>query len=73
MPKPVQITYAKKSDCSACDWRQEDDGQWGTDCSETFAFREGGPKENGYEWCPYCGKKLEATPYINDERTCADD
>jgi hypothetical protein len=50
-------------DCSVCDWQQEEDGQWETDCSETFEFNEGGPKENGFEWCPYCGKKLTATPY----------
>ncbi len=64
------------ANCSVCDWQQEEEGQWETDCDETFEFQEGGPLDNGFEWCPYCGKKLVETIYSEPQNAsdvpCAD-
>lgn len=45
-------------DCTTCEWLEDEDGLWVTDCNEDFQFTSHGPSENGFEWCPYCGKKL---------------
>ena len=29
-------------------------------CGEAFTFIEGTPKENLYNYCPYCGARMEA-------------
>lgn len=30
-----------------------------TNCKESACMYEGTPKENGYEFCPFCGAKME--------------
>ena len=60
------------ANCSVCDWQQEEEGQWETDCDETFEFQEGGPLDNGFEWCPYCGKKLVETIYSEPQNAPGD-
>jgi hypothetical protein len=42
-----------------CLWQEDDDGNWETGCQEMFIFIEGGVKENGMIYCPYCGKKIK--------------
>jgi len=49
-----------------CDWQQEEDGQWETDCRKIFEFTVGGPSDNGFKFCPYCGKLLTWTPFLPD-------
>ena len=46
-----------------CEWSQEDpsgdfDDTWQTGCGNLFSFTEGGPSDNNFEFCCYCGKKL---------------
>ena len=43
-----------------CEWQQNEYGAWETGCHELFEFNEGGPSENGFVYCPYCGGELEA-------------
>lgn len=45
---------------NTCKWHSDDDGYWNTGCHEKFVFIDGGPKENGFKFCPYCGNKLRA-------------
>ena len=46
-----------------CDWHQDSDGLWWTDCGNVFEFNEDGPWMNGLKFCGYCGKKLVEVPY----------
>jgi len=32
---------------------------WETGCGETFCFTDGKPLENGFDFCPYCGERIE--------------
>ena len=44
-----------------CNWQYyTDDGEpyYETDCYNVHLFSEGTPKENGYKFCPYCGKRI---------------
>jgi hypothetical protein len=42
-----------------CDWAENQDGAYETSCGETFEFTDGGPKENKFKHCPYCGRRME--------------
>lgn len=39
------------------------DDFWDTSCGEAFTFAEGDPKDNRFNYCPYCGKRIE----VNNE------
>jgi hypothetical protein len=38
------------------EWNE--DSYWSTSCGQKFVMIEGTPKENGYNFCPSCGKPL---------------
>ena len=46
-----------------CTWTQnddEDDSYWAAACCDhLFVFNDGGPVENGFRCCPYCGLELK--------------
>jgi hypothetical protein len=42
-----------------CTWTEDSDGNWETDCGETFILNDGTPKENHMKFCCYCGKPLK--------------
>lgn len=35
------------------------DDFWDTECGNKHQFTFGGPEENDYDFCPYCGGRLE--------------
>jgi hypothetical protein len=44
-----------------CEWLlSADEDAWRTDCGEMFQFAEGGPQENGFKFCCYCGQPLRS-------------
>lgn len=59
----VRAECAAKVDAEPCDWLQDSDGLWRTDCGNLFEFNAGGPFENDMKFCGYCGKKLVEVPY----------
>ena len=44
-----------------CEWKLEDEeaNLYLTGCQQRQLILEGTPKENGYRYCPYCGKKIK--------------
>ena len=52
---------------TTCDWSDDEDGNWSTDCGQMFWFDTGGPKENGFRFCPYCGASLRAETQEEEE------
>ena len=51
-----------------CAWTEDGDEwdsiKWDTDCGEAFVFLEGAPIDNNIRFCCYCGKLIEARPYV---------
>ena len=44
-----------------CEWKYNDaEYYWESSCENLHIFMADGPKENKYEYCPYCGKKIKA-------------
>ncbi|MFA6242681.1 MAG: hypothetical protein WC655_17210 [Candidatus Hydrogenedentales bacterium] len=43
-----------------CFWTRADDDtdMWETRCKQAFQFNDGTPKQNGFKFCPYCGRKI---------------
>lgn len=43
-----------------CKWKQanEDFTDYESECDNLFTFFDGGPKDNHFIYCPYCGKKI---------------
>jgi len=41
-----------------CTWTESEDEPIETDCGNAFEFTEGGIKENGFVYCPYCGGEI---------------
>ena len=41
-----------------CTWTENEDGVYETNCDNMFVFNDGGPVENGFRYCPYCGREL---------------
>ena len=46
-----------------CEWTEDDDGIWTTSCHTMHTFFDGGPAENFYKYCPYCGKFITVQKY----------
>lgn len=43
---------------SVCKWRDMQE-YWETGCDNAFSFETEGPEENGFKFCPYCGKTIK--------------
>jgi hypothetical protein len=45
---------------AACVWKYDDlDDYYSTACGEASCFTDGGPVENSFKFCPYCGQTIE--------------
>lgn len=53
--------YANKADAQKCEWKLEDSESnlYVTECENRQLIFEGTPEENGYKYCPYCGRKIK--------------
>jgi len=50
-----------------CTWKYDGRDCWETECDHLFHFIAGGPKEDGFDFCPYCGSSIVAsTSYYSD-------
>ena len=54
-------------DRTRCTWEEDTDGNYWTECNQGSVFEDGGPEENGYKFCPYCGLALIVTAWVDDE------
>jgi hypothetical protein len=45
-----------------CTWTPAEEGypeEYESGCGERHWFNNGGPEENNFEYCPFCGKELK--------------
>jgi hypothetical protein len=53
---------------AVCDWTQNGDGYHKTGCNKDFLFTEDGVEENGFCFCPFCGKAIFEIKYKEEEK-----
>lgn len=41
-----------------CQWSAEEEGVYSTACDNAFFFDTGDIGENGFKFCPYCGRPI---------------
>ena len=60
--KAIEIVKQGGVSDDVCEWRlcDEEANVYDTSCRNPHILIEGTPKENNYEYCPYCGKKIKA-------------
>ena len=53
--------YEENKTDDVCEWRlcDEEANVYDTICRNPHILIKGTPKENNYEYCPYCGKKIK--------------
>ena len=59
--KAIEIVKHGGVSDDVCKWRlcDEEENVYDTSCRNPHILIEGTPKENNYEYCPYCGKKIK--------------
>lgn len=50
-----------------CKWKEDIDGLWWTGCGGLFEVIGYTPKENGMDFCCYCGRTLDQIEYEEGE------
>ena len=52
---------------TVCVWNEDapDWSMWETTCGNAFTFNDGGPTDNDFKFCPYCGNPIESSPYVD--------
>ena len=57
------------SPLQSCLWTEDcSDWQPGCDTAGAFQFNNDGPEENGFRFCPYCGRPLVAIPADDEDK-----
>lgn len=59
VPRSGRLTKKRiKKKEPRCEWKDDEDGNWHTQCKNSFSFEDGVPSANGMKFCCYCGKIL---------------
>ena len=58
--KAIEIVKQGGVDDDVCEWKYNDSEYYfESSCEHLHIFMSDGPKENEYDFCPYCGKKIK--------------
>lgn len=52
-----------------CNWKADrpfDEQIYETDCGKAFVFIDGGPAQNDYFYCPFCGQEINDVTEIGE-------
>ncbi len=58
---------AKAAEQEGCEWAEDSDGIWHTDCGNAFTYDSGTPEENSTKFCQYCGATCAFTHYRDED------
>ena len=59
-PRTVRVKrLTPKLRRARCDWVEDIDSNWETECGELYTIIEGDPEENRMAYCCYCGGLLK--------------
>jgi hypothetical protein len=68
----LRAALASRPARETCDWKYDgrEDDYWTTSCGLDWCLEAGMPKENGYKFCPHCGKPIN---FIEPEHAPGED
>ena len=52
------VMFIPCTNANPCTWTQDANGIFYTSCGQEEEFTTGTREENGYKFCPYCGKEI---------------
>ena len=58
---------AKRKKYEYCLWGYDGD-MYETNCGNAFYMTEGNPNEDGFDYCPYCAKKIKVYDIYESRR-----
>lgn len=64
LPEPWRLPPTPQFAPTVCAWTKDEDGIWTAAChkaagtSPSFCFEDGGPTDNRFRFCPYCGSLI---------------
>lgn len=50
-----------------CNWKEDENGNWTTDCGEAFYLDTGSPEDNKFVFCPFCGGELDTHVHMSEQ------
>lgn len=61
LKEAIEIVKGECATEQSCEWKLEDSESnlYVTGCENRQLIFEGTPEENGYKYCPYCGRKIK--------------
>jgi len=62
----IYLPDCRCAETVVCNWNIDADGVSHTQCKEAWICYEGTPKENGMNYCPYCGGILIQHEYVEE-------
>lgn len=61
------MTKEEAKRINICKWKENIDGYYDTDCSNSFVLIDDTPSKNGMNFCCYCGCSLQEELYKGDD------
>lgn len=65
--RALAIDAEREALVADCDWDEDEDAVYDTNCGHRFVFIDGNFAENGFIFCPYCGGRI--THHIHETGT----
>ena len=53
-----------------CEWTEDSDGTWNTDCGNSFVLNEGKPDDKNMNFCLFCGGVLVQNEFDDKSKSC---
>lgn len=64
-PVPTAVNLDMFNKANFCLWTRDDqECCWETTCKNAFVILSGGPEDNNFNFCPYCGKPIHEVKTI---------
>lgn len=61
------MSYPSENTTDSCIWSQDSSYCYAAQCGKVFVFNDDGAEENGFKFCPFCGKRLVDIKYKEEE------
>lgn len=61
--RTVSCSNCNEAASKRCDWKEDEDGNWDTNCGQCMCFEYAPPNEQGYKFCHHCAATINFIKY----------